>query len=213
LHDTVVQDLYQISFQTDTVGKTQDAAERSRLCAEVVSEQKRLMRRLRVICDNLVPPDFQRRGLADTLESLCYNFRQRTGIECQLTIQKNLDLGPLDSNAQLQCFRIVQECLANIEKHAQATEATVLVRSEECSAHAELALLICVQDNGRGFSPPEKDGSHRLLTEGHFGLWSMHERAAAISGALTVDSSEGEGTVITLRIPCISSLCHEGEKQ
>jgi len=82
LHDTVAQDLWRLSFQTDSIGKTGDAAERSRLCAEVVSEQKELMRRIRDICDNLIPPDFQRRGLADTLGSLCYNFQHRTGIEC-----------------------------------------------------------------------------------------------------------------------------------
>ena len=88
LHDTVAQDLWRLSFQTDSIGKTADAQERSRLCAEVVSGQKELMRRIRAICDHLIPPDFQRRGLADTLGSLCYNFQQRTGIECQLTIQK-----------------------------------------------------------------------------------------------------------------------------
>jgi signal transduction histidine kinase len=199
LHDTVAQDLWRLSFQTDSIGKTEDAAERSRLCAEVVSEQKELMRRIRGICDHLIPPDFQRRGLADTLGSLCYNFQQRTGIECQLTIQKDLSLDSLDSDTQLQCFRVVQECLANIEKHAQAKEASVLVRSEE-----NQSLLVCVSDNGRGFSPPDRDSSLLLLAEGHFGLWSMYERAAALSGTLTVDSSEGEGAMITLQIPLIS---------
>jgi len=196
LHDTVAQDLWRLSFQTDSIDKTADAAERSRLCAEVVREQKELMRRIRGICDNLIPPDFQRRKLADTLGSLCYNFRQRTGIECQLTIQKNLCLDSLDSGTQLQCFRIVQECLANIGKHAQATEASVLVRSEE-----NQSLLICVSDNGRGFLPPDRDSSRRLLAEGHFGLWSMYERAASLSGMLTVDSGEGEGVIVTLQIP------------
>jgi signal transduction histidine kinase len=196
LHDTVAQDLWRLSFQTDSIDKTADPAERSRLCAAVVSEQKELMRRIRGICDHLIPPDFQRRGLADTLGSLCYNFRQRTGIECQLTIQQNLRLDSLDSDTQLQCFRIVQECLANIEKHAQAEEASVLIRGEE-----DKSLLICVSDNGKGFAPPDRDSSRRLLAEGHFGLWSMYERAAAISGTLSVDSGEGEGTVLSLHIP------------
>jgi signal transduction histidine kinase len=195
LHDTVAQDLWRLSFQTDSIVKAADAAERGRLCAEVVNGQKELMRRVRGICDNLIPPDFQRRGLADTLGSLCHNFHQRTSIECQLTIQKNLRLDSLDNDTQFQCFRIVQECLANVEKHAQAAEASVLVRSEEDT------LLICVSDSGRGFSPPGRDRSSRLLAEGHFGLWSMYERAAAISGTLTIDSGVDEGTMITLQIP------------
>jgi signal transduction histidine kinase len=216
LHDTVAQDLWRLSFQTDSIGKTADAAERSRMCAEVVSEQKELMRRIRGICDHLIPPDFQRRGLADTLGSLCYNFQQRTGIECQLTIQKDLRLDSLDNDTQLQCFRIVQECLANIEKHAQAKEASVLVRGE-----GNKSLIVCVSDDGRGFSPPvtstkpgllkrgrvkvplwTRDSSLRLLAEGHFGLWSMYERAAALSGTLTIDSDDG--VMITLQIPFIS---------
>ena len=200
LHDTVAQDLWRLSFQTDSIGKTADPAERSRLCAEVVREQKELMRRIRDICDNLIPPDFQRRGLADTLGSFCYNFQHRTGIECQLTIQKDLRLDSLDNDTQLQCFRIVQECLVNIEKHAQAKEASVLVRSKE-----DKFLLICISDNGRGFSPPDRDGSLSLLAQGHFGLWGMYERAASLSGTLIVDSSEGKGAMITMQIPFINT--------
>lgn len=108
---------------------------------------------------------------------------------------------------QLQCFRIVQECLANIEKHSGATETSVLVCNKkdasvagESSAPAQ-ALLICVSDNGKGFSPPDMDSSHTLRAEGHFGLWNMYERAASMSGTLSAESSSGEGAIISLLIP------------
>jgi len=97
---------------------------------------------------------------------------------------------------QLQCFRIVQECLANTEKHAAASEASVLVRNS-----AEGELLISVSDNGKGFSPPDRDLYSNLRATGHFGLWSIYERAASLAGALVVDSGVGEGTVVTLRVP------------
>jgi len=195
LHDTVAQDLWRLSFQTDSIDKA-EPPERSRLCAEVVKGQKDIMRRIRDICDNLIPPDFQRRGLLDALKNLCYNFEQRNGFECQLTVQKNLLLGGLDTDMQLQCFRIVQECLANVEKHAAASEASVLVHNS-----AEGELLISVSDNGRGFPPPDIDSYGSLRAEGHFGLWNIYERAASLSGTLVTDSVIGEGTVITLRIP------------
>jgi len=195
LHDTVAQDLWRLSFQTDSIDKA-GPQERSRLCAEVVKGQKEVMARIRNICDNLIPPDFQRRGLADALKNLCYNFEQRNDFECQLTIQKNLKLGNLDSDMQLQCFRIVQECLANIEKHAAASEVSVLVRNS-----AENELLINISDNGKGFSPPDKNSYSNLRADGHFGLWSIYERAASLAGNLVVDSVIGEGTVITLRVP------------
>jgi len=202
LHDTVAQDLWRLSFQTDSIDKA-EPQERSRLCAEVVKGQKEVMARIRNICDNLIPPDFQRRGLADALKNLCYNFEQRNGIECQLTIQQNLQLGTMDTDMQLQCFRIVQECLANIEKHASADSASVLVHNNTTGE-----LLISVSDNGKGFSPPDNNSYNRLRADGHFGLWSIYQRVASLSGALFVDSGIGEGTVITLRVP----IMNEGDK-
>jgi signal transduction histidine kinase len=217
LHDTVSQDLWRLMFQTDIMGKTADAGERGRLCAEVVGGQKELMQRVRTICDDLIPPDFERRGLGDALRSLCYNFRQRTGIECQATIQNDIGLEALDSVTQLQCFRIVQECLANIEKHSGATEVSALVRKgipfgrqtagPDGSPHnQENEIFICISDNGRGISPKtdfstDRDSARKLRASGHFGLWNMYERAASLNGKLTVDSEAGEGTTVTLRLP------------
>jgi signal transduction histidine kinase len=210
LHDTVAQDLWRLSFQTDSIDKKADPGERSRLCGEVTSGQKELMRRIRNLCDYLIPPDFQRRGLADSLKSLCYDFRQRTGIECLISVQEGLQLGipnnePTLVGMQLQCFRIVQECLTNIEKHSGASEASVLVRYKDANSGSG-ELLIYVSDNGRGFSPPllttqGRDSFNQLRAEGHFGLWNMNERAAALAGTMSLDSEAGEGTVITLRIP------------
>jgi signal transduction histidine kinase len=201
LHDTVTQDLWRLSFQTDGINKTADSAERSRLCAEVVRGQQELMQRVRNICNNLIPPDFQRRHLGDALRNLCYNFQKRTGIECQVTIQDGIDFSLLDGGTQLQCYRIVQECFANIEKHSGAAQASVLVHSNK---KGELA--ICVSDDGKGYFPPDGDSNsqqkrlHELRADGHYGLWSLYERAASMNATLVIDSGDGEGTTITLRI-------------
>jgi len=197
LHDTVAQDLWRLSFQTESIDKADEKTQRSKLCGEVVKGQKEVMRRVRSICDNLIPPDFQRRRFDDALRNLCYNFEQRTGIECQFVFQDKLPPGSPDGNTQLQCFRIVQECLTNIEKHAGASETSVIVRSVK-----EGGLIICVSDNGRGFSPPDRDSCQILYANGgHHGLWNIYERAASIQSEVTIDSEEGEGTVVTLHIP------------
>jgi signal transduction histidine kinase len=194
LHDTVAQDLWRLSFQTESIDKAAEKTERSKLCAEVVKEQKEVMQRVRNICDNLIPPDFQRRRFDDALRNLCYNFEQRTGIECQLVIQDNLPHGSLDGDTQLQSFRVVQESLSNIEKHAEASKTSVIVRSIK-----EGELVVCVSDNGKGFSPPDRDS---LRSDGsHYGLWNIYERAASIQAEVTIDSEEGEGTMVTLKIP------------
>ncbi|WP_461247611.1 sensor histidine kinase, partial [Treponema sp. R6D11] len=202
LHDTVAQDLWRLSFQTESIGKADENAQRDKLCAEVVKGQKEVMQRVRNICDNLVPPDFQRRRFDDALGNLCYNFEQRTGVSCQLVIQENILPGNLDDDTQLQSFRVVQECLTNIEKHAEASETSVIVRSVK-----EGELVICVSDNGKGFSPPDKDSLRTLRSDvGHYGLWNIYERAASIRAEVTIDSEKGEGTVVTLKIPFNSRL-------
>jgi len=182
LHDTVAQDLWRLSFQIDN--------------KELAKEQRVIIQRIRNICDSLIPPDFQRRGLLNALESLCYNFGQRTEGECHIKIQEGLNLNSMNIDLQLQCFRIVQECLANIEKHAKAAETSVLVYKKETDT-----LVICVSDNGIGFSPPGRDSSDYLRSQGHMGFWGMYERAASINGTLRVDSEKGEGAMITLQIP------------
>jgi len=200
LHDTVAQDLWRLSFQTESIDKAGESAQRSKLCAEMVKGQKEVMQRVRSICDNLIPPDFQRRRFDDALRSLCYNFGQRTGIECQFVIEDKLPSGPLDGDMQLQCYRIVQECLTNIEKHAEATETSVIAR-RTARTTGEGELLICVSDNGRGFLPPDRHSREQLRSGGHYGLWGVYERAASIQAALIIDSEEGEGTMVTLKIP------------
>jgi signal transduction histidine kinase len=203
LHDTVAQDLWRLLFQTDLISKSADAAERSRLCTEVYNSQNELMIRVRDICDNLIPPDFQHRRLEGALQKMCYSFEQRTKIECRITIQDNLKLGSLNIDNQLQCFRIVQECLANIEKHSQATTAPVVIRNNPVVIHnrTEAELLIIVSDNGKGFQPPDRDSCQKLKEQKHYGLWSIYERAAELNGTLVIDSEAGEGTTVTLRVP------------
>jgi signal transduction histidine kinase len=90
----------------------------------------------------------------------------------------------------------VQEGLANIEKHSGATVAPVVVRN-----NAGTELLIIVSDNGKGFTSPDRDSSQNLKEQGHYGLWSMYERAASLGGSFAIDSEAGEGMTITLRVP------------
>jgi len=171
--------------------------------AQAAKEQRAIMQRIRDICDTLIPPDFQRRGLINALESLCYNFWQRTktsgtGIECSVTAEEGINLDLLNIDKQLQCYRIVQECLTNIEKHSGAGGACVRIAKHSGGLNS---ILISVSDNGKGFSPPDKISVHALRAQGHFGLWDIFERAAFINAELNIESGASDGTVITLLIP------------
>ena len=191
LHDSVLQDMWRLSFQINS--------------EEAVKEQREIMQRIRGICDTLIPPDFQRRGLINALESLCYKFRQRNQsrpreAEYHITVQKDLSLASLNNDIQLQCYRIIQECLSNIEKHSQADNIIVQLHKQ-----TDDLLLITVSDNGKGFSPPDLDSVHSLRADGKFGLWDIYERAAYINAVLNIKSKSCEGTVITLQVPLINT--------
>ncbi|WP_461255081.1 sensor histidine kinase [Treponema sp. R80B11-R83G3] len=200
LHDTVAQDLLRLSLQMEIIKKDAVSEKQSGLCAEVAQGQTELLSRIRNICDDLIPPDFQPSGikhipLPDALRNLCQAFEKRTGIECNIMVHDNADFSFLDVDMQLHCFRIVQECLANVEKHAKADEVSVLVRS-----NAEGNLLLFVTDNGKGFTKTDNDFYRVIRAKGHFGLWNMQERAASMNGVFSIDSEEGEGTSIRLII-------------
>jgi signal transduction histidine kinase len=99
----------------------------------------------------------------------------------------------------VEVFRIIQEALTNVRKHAQATKA--FVRFHRGDDHVEL----CVEDDGRGFVPAES------LDGDRFGLKVMGERARSIEASLDVDSKPGAGTRVRVRIP--TAAARRGEQQ
>ena len=129
-------------------------------------------------------------GLLPALEWLVENFIERAGIPCELAISSpELQLQDAHSSA---VFRIVQESLANIGKHARASHVEVAIE------HNGAEVTIAVRDDGVGFSPhdPRKPNSF-----GHIGL---RERASLLGGKATITSAPGHGTTIEVRLPMTS---------
>jgi signal transduction histidine kinase len=117
-----------------------------------------------------------------------------TGIACRLT--KSGEIRPIDEPRATTIFRIVQESLTNIVRHAQAKSVSIHFSSD--SVH----LRLTVQDDGRGFDPePVRQTGSGL------GLFGMHERAAIAGGKLTVISSPGKGTRLELDLPLETKVC------
>jgi PAS domain S-box-containing protein len=126
-------------------------------------------------------------GLVPSIEWLVENFSQRTGMECELAIgSDHLQVSKAQASA---IFRIVQESLTNIAKHARATRAEIAIEREDD------ALVVRVEDDGVGFSSlaPRKPNS--------FGLSGLRERASLLGGDARIASVPGEGTVIEVRLP------------
>lgn len=127
-------------------------------------------------------------GLLPALEGLATDFRNMTGIACRLTVSG--EARSIDEPRATAVFRIVQESLTNIARHAQAKSVSIHLSFD--AAHLRLA----VQDNGRGFDP-----AAARQTGSGLGLFGMHERAAIAGGKLWVNSVPGKGTWLEVDLP------------
>lgn len=125
-------------------------------------------------------------GLGAALEWQAHEFEKQTGIACVFKAPaREIALDPEHASA---LFRIFQEALTNIAKHAGATRVTVVLR------RAKHQLELCIRDNGRGLAPEDR------LKPGSFGLRGMNERAEALGGTLTLSAAPGGGTMVTITI-------------
>ncbi len=126
-------------------------------------------------------------GLVAAIEWQCRDFERRSGIRCVADFKQ--DNIPLDSVRATAAFRICQEALTNVLRHAAANEIRV------CLESIDGQLLLAIQDNGRGISP------EKVCDARSFGLLGMRERAEAVGGALRIVGLPGAGTIVTLRLP------------
>jgi len=141
----------------------------------------------RRIASDLRPLMLDDLGLIPSIEWLVENFGQRTGIACDLAVG---DISVPLSQAQASAvFRIVQESLTNIAKHANASHADIAIDREDGR------LVVRIEDDGVGFLPagPRKPNS--------LGLFGLRERAQLLGGEATIVSTPGQGTMVEARLP------------
>lgn len=162
-------------------GAAPELTERLKHLGGLIDEGIQLKRR---IIEDLRPSALTNLGLEAALDILVGEFAQRSGLQLKAELQPV----PLDEEGQLAVYRLVQEALTNVQRHAQAR--TVHLRLHEREGQVRLRL----QDDGRGFEiSMQKVGSH--------GLVGMRHRIEALGGRLTLSSRPGEGTLIEAWLP------------
>jgi signal transduction histidine kinase len=188
LHDELAQSLTALKMDTiwlrDNAGG-QPAAAVAKL-GDMVKVLDTTVAATRRIAADLRPLLLDDLGLQPAIEWLANNFTQRSGIPCEVNVDEELELQEPYATA---VFRIVQESLANVGKHAAATEVSVLV------ARTPQAVVLEVADNGRGFATDAPRKPHSL------GLMGLRERAHLLKGTASIDSAPGRGTRVQVRIP------------
>ena len=166
------------SVQGDMAQRLDDART---LLAETIATVKNLATELRPrVLDTL--------GLAAAVEWQCQEFERRTGVVCECRLPEEEE-APLDAEKSTALFRILQESLTNVARHAAASKVFVELKAEGDS------VSLSVRDNGRGATESELSAPTSL------GLLGMRERAALLGGNFTVKGTEGEGTLVIARLP------------
>jgi signal transduction histidine kinase len=193
IHDQVIQDLLGVNYQLEEIGS--DAAETPLLQDELVGVRnsiRELVDDLRHICGSLRPPTIDSLGLGSALQSYTRDWSSRTGIPVTLDLDPRL--GRLPETTELSIFRIVQEGLNNVRKHASAS--AVEIRLEHTSPRA---LMISISDDGQGL--PDDFDLSALSGEGHYGLLGISERVALLGGRSRFQNQPGGGMLVQVEIP------------
>jgi signal transduction histidine kinase len=186
LHDETGQTLTSIMLGLKSVEERADDPATRDAVAELGRQVANAMQDVRRIALELRPKVLDDYGLVSALERLASSFETQTGIAVDLEAQ--IGANRLPTEVETALYRIVQEGLTNMAKHAEPSRASVLVAPKNGS------VLLVLEDDGRGFDP----GRAR---NGGLGLDGMRERVELLEGRMTLESRVGAGTTLVVEVP------------
>lgn len=191
LHDQTIQALVGLNYQLSDLRTVlmPDEREQINLIQQTVRQTVEDVRR---ICADLRPPALDSLGLVPAIRSRLRELEQRGVLNVTLRVNGDMEQS-IPEDIALCIFRVMQEALINVEKHAHAREVTVDLQLE--------ATEVClkVRDDGSGFVVPSHLGD--LIANQHFGLVGLRERLDLVGGKLYVSSAVGQGTCVVARVP------------
>lgn len=193
LHDSVAQWLAGASYRAQTVNALLSGNGNNKAQAELATMESTIdksLKELRRVLTGLRPPALDELGLSHALRQSLEDLKT-DGVDCQFS-----EAGTpvrLPSSMEIAIYRVVQEALTNVRKHADATKVGLRLqfRADE--------LLVEIRDNGRGFDLSQTLDS--AISVGHMGLLGMKQRAETLGGDIKIKTSKGIGTTIVLRFP------------
>ena len=189
IHDVLGQSLTALKLEMSLLGtklRNSDADVEARI-REISEMLDRTIETVRKIATQLRPDVLDKLGLIPAVEWQVQEFRKRTGLVCQITsYPSDIHLNEPQATA---FFRILQEALTNVARHARASRVRVQLDQQGNQ------VILRVEDDGVGID------AERLADPGSLGLLGMQERASALGGSVTVRRNKKSGTTVTARIP------------
>ena len=197
LHDSILQGLGSRRVMLSSALRSEDAGRLTAAVEEALGGIVRDIDELRALISELRPATLDQLGLVAALEDLT----DRVGHEAGLALEVDLDIaaGRLDTELETVVYRLAQEALNNVVKHAGAGRVQLQIRA------TEKTLVLLVADDGDGFDLNESHGG--------FGLSGMRERVALAGGELQIVSSRGNGTRVMASVPLAAPVAGSGLEQ
>lgn len=198
LHDTIAQDMRYVGL---LLGKLPE----NEIIKDVQKYQTDCINQIRNLCYNFAPPDIKSGNLENALQTLVTETVHKSNLDLRLTILDNVNFSVFNQEELLHLYRIVQESITNIEKHAQASEATILFRCNQVDNKKRIYKLV-ITDDGIGIKPDlieninSKNISIKKADGNHFGITGIKERVLLLNGTIEFNSIPDEGTEIVISI-------------
>jgi PAS domain S-box-containing protein len=205
LHDQLGQHLTALALGLADVRRRLHAPERGPGAVETIEASldglealaRAMTRDARALALELRPPELDDVGLVSAVETYVREWAARAGVAAEVAVTGARERAvPPDAGSAL--YRILQEALTNVARHASATQVSVIVEQPDGDGRPPEVRLI-VEDDGRGFDPDAT--AARVRRERRLGLAGMRERAALVGGTVTLESSPGAGTTVFVRLP------------
>lgn len=186
LHDSIAQSLSYLNIQVTRLGKKlDDVAEARLIAAELKGGLGAAYRELRELITTF-RLRVNERGFASALQETVSEFSGKLGFDIHVTNPLAGIL--LTGNEEMHVIRIIREALANIQKHAHASQASITIALDEDLQQ----VYVCIRDNGQGFNP-------ETPPRNHYGLIIMRDRAMILGGELSISPAPERGTQVCLR--------------
>lgn len=192
IHDELGQQLTVLKMDISWINKNLSLTDEQQILRmkDLLQTIDNTIRSVRRISSELRPSVLDDLGLIAAFEWLIKDFEKRSGIKA--TLVSEIEEVDLDINAKTALFRVFQESITNVARHAHATQVTAFLKKENED------LLITIKDNGKGFDISSIENKETL------GILGIKERIAIIKGTYAIDSIPGEGTTIEIKVPVSS---------
>ena len=195
LHDHVAQDLSSLKIGLETLFDNQGGM--SDVIKSKIDDMSQILQEsittVRDLSYDLHPSGMDQLGLMRTVYQYCNDFSEKNNVSVDFYTAGMKDL-KLDFDTEINLYRLIQEGLNNIKKHAEADHVTIRIVASSPN------ILLRIEDNGKGFEVERRLA--RSLQEKRMGLFSMEERVSLLNGTMDIKSQPSKGTRIFIEVPC-----------